>query len=100
MYKVGNKIKIKEQYIEYLCKYIKEKNLFYARDNMWSHIHHKKEDYKENYIDIVLSKKPLTIIIVYNQAVAVKEFSYPELPLPLEIIEPLKLTSWISQKGE
>ena len=58
MYKIRDKIKIKEQYIEYLCKYIKEKNLYNTKDKL----------------------------------------SF-QIPLPLEIIEPLQ-PSWIYQKGE
>lgn len=95
MYKIGDKIKIKEKYIEYLCKYIKESNRFHTRNNRLYRNHH----IKECYINIVQCKKPLTITKIYNQAVIVKEFSYPDLPLPLEIIEPL-LTSWINKKGE
>ena len=53
---------------------------------------------KEYYIETILSKEPLTIIRIYNQAVIVSELSF-QIPLPLEIIEPLQ-PSWIYQKGE
>ena len=100
MYKVRDKIKIKEQYIEYLCKYIKEKNLYNTKDKKWGFFYSKEKEYKlkEYYIETILSKEPLTIIRIYNQAVIVSELSF-QIPLPLEIIEPLQL-SWIDQKGE
>lgn len=92
MYKIRDKIKIKEQYIEYLCKYIKEKK--------WGFLYSKEKEYKlkEYYIETILSRKPLTVIRIYNQAVIVSELSF-QIPLPLEIIEPLQ-SSWIYQKGE
>ena len=100
MYKVRDKIKIKEKYIDYLCRYIKEKNLDCTRDNKWGFLYNKEKEYKlkDDYIETILSRKPLTIICVYNQAVIVSELSF-QIPLPLEIIEPLQL-SWIYQKGE
>lgn len=100
MYKIGDKIKIKEKYIEYLCKYITEKNLYYTRYNKWGSVYNREKEYKlkHDYVETILSRKPLTVIQIYNQAVIVSELSF-QIPLPLEIIEPLQL-SWIYQKGE
>ena len=99
MYKIGDKIKIKEKYIDCLCRYIKEKNLYCAKDNKWGFLYKEKEyKLKHDYVETILSRKPLTVIQIYNQAVIVNELSF-QIPLPLEIIEPLQL-SWIYQKGE
>ena len=99
MYKIGDKIKIKEKYIDCLCRYIKEKNLYSTKDNKWGFLYKEKEyKLKHDYVEIILSRKPLTVIQIYNQAVIVSELSF-QIPLPLEIIEPLQL-SWIYQKGE
>ena len=62
------------------------------------YIKEKEYKLKEYYIETILSKEPLTIIRIYNQAVIVSELSF-QIPLPLEIIEPLQ-PSWIYQKGE
>ena len=43
MYKIGDKMKIKEKYIDYLCRYIKEKNLDCTRDNKWGFLYKEKE---------------------------------------------------------
>ena len=99
MYKIGDKIKIKEKYIDCLCRYIKGKNLYYTKDNKWEFLYKEKEyKLKHDYVETILSRKPLTVIQIYNQAVIVNELSF-QIPLPLEIIEPLQL-SWIYQKGE
>lgn len=99
MYKIGDKIKIKEKYIDCLCRYIKEKNLYCTKNNKWGSLYKEKEyKLKHDYVETILSRKPLTVIQIYNQAVIVSELSF-QIPLPLEIIEPLQL-SWIYQKGE
>lgn len=101
MYKIGDKIKIKEKYIDYLCRYIKEKNLYHTKDNKWGFLYNKEKEYelKDDYVETILSRKPLTVIQIYNQAVIVSELSF-QIPLPLNIIEPLQLLSWMYQKGE